>query len=181
LRNIKQIRLFALIAVISFGIGWCTNDMFQFAYGVKQDAIKLDSLKNNNQFFKNCESNEQLTEKVFYSPDNVTGGFSSTTLKLNKSGKLYLIDSVATLTNENNSGGIYSWTTDTTANGEWCLINENIYLKVQREDNYIKQTFLTDTNIAKDSKQSTVFQTVIVFSDNLDTIYINKTPCIKIK
>ena len=155
--------------------------MFHFADGVRKDAIRLDSLKKNYPFFMDNECDEQLVEKVFYSPDNVTGGFSSTTLKLQKSGRLYLIDSTATLTSENNAGGVYAWTVDTTAIGEWCLRIDNVYLKIQRDDNYIRQTFLTETNILNGLEQVTGFPTVIVFSDKLDTLYINKTPCIKMK
>jgi hypothetical protein len=148
---------------------------------VRQDAIRLDSLKKNNPFFLGDECNEQLVERMFYSPDNVTGGFSSTTLKLQEIGQFYIIDSLATLTSANNAGGIYTWTVDTTAVGEWCLRNDNIYLKIQRDDTFIQQTFLTEINIEKGLKQATGFPPVIVFSDKLDTIYINKTPCIKVK
>jgi hypothetical protein len=180
LRNIKQIGLFALIAVISFGLGWWAKDIRDFANGVKEDANRLDSLKKSNPFFLGGVCNEQLADITFYSPDNVTGGFKSTTLKLQQTGQLYLIDSSATLTSENNAGGVYSWTTDTTAIGVWCSRNKNIYLKIQKDDIFLQQTFLTEMNV-NNGMTKTGFPTILVFSEKLDTIYINKTPCIKVK
>jgi hypothetical protein len=176
--RIKQIGLLLIVAVFSFGLGWWTKDLNDFAIGERDYAVRFNRSKQENPFFLDGKCSEQLTDQIFYSPDNITGGFKSITLQLLKSGQLFLIDSSANLVKTNEANSVYTWTTDTTAIGLWCLRNNNIYLRIQRDEIFLKQTFLTGINIAN-GMTKTGFPTSLVFSNRLDTIYINRIPCIK--
>ncbi|MBE0663069.1 MAG: hypothetical protein IH597_11455 [Bacteroidales bacterium] len=180
MRDLKQIGFVTLVAIISFGLGWWTNDKCNFTNCLRPDAMRLDSLEMNDLFFSDGDCNEKLTDLIFFSPDNVTGGFSSTTLQLLQTGQLYLIDSSVILIHENNTGGVYSWTTDTTAIGMWCLRHDYVYLKIPKHDNFLEQTFLTELN-RNNGLTIIGSQPILVFSIKLDTLYINKTPCIKLR
>jgi hypothetical protein len=55
----RQISLTLVFGLLTFGLGWWLSDMYHFANGVRQDAIRLDSLKLNDSTF-----GEITTEKL---------------------------------------------------------------------------------------------------------------------
>ena len=71
----KRILIILTVGLLSFGLGWWTNDMRQFANGVIADGQRLDSLKRNNKIvldsIKTPKTNnsKKKTIRGYYSND----------------------------------------------------------------------------------------------------------------
>jgi hypothetical protein len=172
LRDFKKIIILTILFIVVFGLGWWTNDMSRFANGIIDDKVRIDSLKNIDSLLKG-KFQGQLENKIYHSPDNLTGGFNTITFQLLKSGKFYIIDSVAVESNNLKESIEYTWTGDTILSGDWIDKNEKIYCIVNKSS--IEKTLFKNTKsiIIKD------IPTVFEFSNELDTIWIKGVPCIK--
>ena len=171
-RTITGLTLLAVLIIVFFGMQsfWEIDLLNKTTTGIEQPQKKL----NHDQY------SSQKKEITFHSSDYYTGGFSSVTFKLEKEGTSILIDSISVLINENEAGGIYEWTSDTIATGDWYLKNGKIYCRFNRNNGFIEDTFLKDGKGIYE-KIKNEFGENITFSEQIDTIYIKGIPCIKSK
>ena len=64
----RRIITILIVGLLSFGLGWWTNDMWKFADGVIADGKRLDSLQNKKPLFTDSLKNTQTTtakKKIF--------------------------------------------------------------------------------------------------------------------
>ena len=67
----QQIIITIVVGILSFGLGWWLNDMNDFAVGVRLDATRLDSLKQNGRAFGQITTDKLLKGGISNNADTV--------------------------------------------------------------------------------------------------------------
>ena len=67
----RQIIIPIVFGLLTFGLGWWLSDMYDFADGVRQDAIRLDSLKRSDSTFRQFTTDKLLKESIPNKVDTV--------------------------------------------------------------------------------------------------------------
>jgi len=116
-----------------------------------------------------CKSG--VTERRYFSPDSITGGFSDFSLNLNSDNRSFLVFGVANSVGETESGGLYEWQIDTVAEGNWTIIDNMFSIDFNAESDFIETVFSNNESIIINGQ-------TIMFDIRTDTLVIKNIPCI---
>ena len=67
----RQIIITLAFGLLTFGLGWWLSDMYDFADGVRQDSIRLDSLKRSDSTFGQITADKLLKASIPNKADTI--------------------------------------------------------------------------------------------------------------
>jgi hypothetical protein len=67
----RKIIIPIIIGLLTFGLGWCLSDLYDFAEGIRQDAIRLDRLNLNDSTFGQITTDKLLKAGIPSKADTV--------------------------------------------------------------------------------------------------------------
>ena len=163
----KRIIIILTVGLISFVLGWWTNDMRKFADGVIVDTKRLDSLKNNNSLFADSlkitkpETTKKKTFRDYISDDQFihwTPNHPDTTgymceITLHEITALYWYhgqcgyDYFTYKTSDTTIDVLWSYRSDCMLNMDFLEKSNGVKKYPKRGDNFATLTLVNDTTI----------------------------------
>jgi len=163
----KRIPIILTVGLLSFGIGWWTNEMRQFANGVVADGQRLDCLKKTNILFADSliiaktNSSKKKTIRDYISNDKFihwAPNHPDTTnymceITLHKITALYWYhgqcgyDYFTYLTSDTTIDVLWSYRTDCILNMDFLEKSNGINKYPKRGDNFATLTLVNDTTL----------------------------------
>jgi len=150
----KRIIIIFIVGLLSFGLGWWTNDMRKFANGVKADGQRFDSLKTTKpktkKTFRDYISDDQF---IHWAPNHSDTTGYMCEITLHKITALYWYhgqcgyDYFTYMTSDTTIDVLWSYRADCILDMDFLEKSNGINKHPKHGDNFATLTLINDTTI----------------------------------